>query len=253
MKLNKKEITNIKNDLILWIRHMMGKTNGTKAILGISGGKDSSIVAALCKKALGNKNVIGVIMPDGIQEDISFAFGICEELNIKYIHIPINSITSEFLQVIENENGEIIKDISENTKINLPARVRMTLLYAISQSIPNSRVINTGNLSEKWIGYTTVYGDNTGAFSPLGNLTSDEVIQLGRILGLPEKYIIKPAADGLTGQTDEDVLGFSYESLNKYIREGIIPEKSIKEKLDNMHEKSKFKFETMPTFPVDLP
>lgn len=253
MKLKKEEIINIKKDLILWIKNMMKETDGTKAILGISGGKDSSITAALCKEALGPDNVIGVIMPDGIQEDISFAYGICEELNIKCINIPINSITSEFLQIIDRKNEGIIENISENTKINLPARVRMTLLYAFSQSIPGSRVINTGNLSENWIGYTTIYGDNTGAFAPLGNLTSNEVIQLGEFLDIPEKYIIKPAADGLTGKTDEDILGFSYETLNKYIREGIIPEQSIKEKIDKMHKESRFKFDVMPTFPVNLP
>src|SRR5699024_11382405 len=129
----------------------------------------------------------------------------------------------------------------------------MTLLYELSQSIPASRVINTGNLSEKWIGYTTVYGDNTGAFAPLGSLTSDEVIELGRVLGISEKYIIKPPADGLTGGTDEDVLGFSYETLNKYIRKGIEPRPDIKKTIDRMHRQSRFKFDVMPTFPVDLP
>lgn len=253
MKLTQREITNIKEDLVLWIQNMMEKTGGNKAILGISGGKDSSITAALCKEALGSENIIGVIMPDGVQEDISFAYGICEELNITCIKLPINTITSEFLQLIDHKNQGIIQDISEDSKINLPARVRMTLLYALSQSIPASRVVNTGNLSENWIGYTTLYGDNTGAFAPLGNLTSHEVIQIGRFLGLPEKYLIKPAADGLTGETDEDVLGFSYETLNKYIRQGILPEESIKEKIDQMHEKSRFKFDLIPTFPVNLP
>lgn len=253
MKLDKAEMVNIKKDLILWIQSIMKKTGGTKAILGISGGKDSSIVAALCKEALGKDNVIGVIMPDGIQNDISFSFGICRELDIKYLHIPINTITSEFLQIIDKEKEGLIKDISSNTKINLPPRVRMTLLYGLSQSIPGSRVINTGNLSENWIGYTTLYGDNTGAFAPLASLTSDEVIQLGSLLNLPDKYIVKPPADGLTGKTDEDVLGFTYETLNKYIRKGILPDKPIKDKIDRMHQQSKFKFSDIPIFPSNLP
>lgn len=253
MNLEEKDIVNIKDDLILWIRKIMKGIGGTKVILGVSGGKDSSIAAAICKEALGGNNVIGVIMPDGVQQDISFAFGICEELNIQCVNMPIGSITSEFMQVISKGKARNIEEISANTKLNLPPRVRMTLLYGLSQSIPGSRVINTGNLSEKWIGYTTVYGNNTGAFAPLGSLTSDEVIELGRVLGISEKYIIKPPADGLTGSTDEDVLGFSYETLNKYIREGIEPEPAIKEKIDRMHEKSRFKFNVMPTFPVDLP
>lgn len=253
MKLSDNQLAEIKSQLIQWIKDMMINTGGNKAVLGISGGKDSSIVAALCAETLGKENVIGVLMPDGIQSDISYSHGICEYLGIKCINIPIGTITNEFFKVLENSSKDIIEDFSNSTKINLPPRVRMTVLYAISQSIPDSRVLNTGNMSEKWIGYTTLYGDNTGVFAPLANLTSDEVIQLGRSLGLPEKYIIKPPADGLTGKTDEESFGFSYEVLNKYIREGIIEDKDIKEKIDKMHRNSRFKFEVTPTFPVDLP
>jgi NAD+ synthase len=129
----------------------------------------------------------------------------------------------------------------------------MTLLYAISQSIDNSRVINTSNISEDWIGYATIYGDTAGAFSPLGMLTSDEVIQVGEFLGIPSKFIIKKPSDGLTGKIDEDVFGFSYEVLNKYIREGICEHADIKEKIDNMHEYSRHKFLPIPMFNVTLP
>lgn len=253
MELKDNQLKEIRDNLVLWIKEMMQETGGSKAILGISGGKDSSIVAALCAQALGKENVLGVLMPDGVQGDISYSHGICEFLGIDCIHIPINTITDEFFKLIEKGSREVIPDLSRNTKINLPPRVRMTILYGISQSLEGSRVINTGNLSEKWIGYTTVYGDNTGAFAPLANLTSDEVIQLGRYINIPEKYIIKPPADGLTGKTDEDVLGFSYRVLNRYIREGIIDDNKVKEKIDKMHQNSRFKFNVTPTFPVDLP
>ena len=129
----------------------------------------------------------------------------------------------------------------------------MTILYALSQSIEDSRVIHTGNLSERWIGYTTVYGDNTGALSPLGNFTSQEVIQIGRYLKIPEKFIVKPPADGLTGKTDEMVLGFSYDLLNKYIRTGEIADLKTKEKIDAMHKYTGFKFEPIPLFSNGLP
>lgn len=248
MELSKKDLEKIKEQLLIWIGDILRQTGGNKLILGISGGKDSSVVAALCSEALGEDNVIGVLMPDGIQKDISYSVDICNYLGIDSITVPIGSITEEFLKLLDIKGKELNAYLSVNTKINLPPRVRMTMLYGLSQSIEGSRVVNTGNLSERWIGYTTLYGDNTGAFAPLGNLTSDEVIQLGRYLGLPERFIIKPPADGLTGKTDEDVLGFSYEVLNRYIREGIIEDKAVKEKIDKMHKNSRFKFAEIPLF-----
>jgi NAD+ synthase len=129
----------------------------------------------------------------------------------------------------------------------------MTLLYAISQSIDNSRVINTSNISEDWVGYATLYGDTTGAFSPLGMLTSDEVIQIGDFLGLPSRFLHKKPSDGLTGKADEDVFGFTYEVLNRYIREGICEDENIKKRIDNMHRYSRHKFLTIPMFQPFFP
>lgn len=253
MKLEERILKDIHFGLIKWIKEILKDIGGNKVVIGISGGKDSSIVAALCVEALGKNNVIGVLMPDGPQQDISFAYEICEYLDIHNITIPIDSITKIYLQSIDDIKKDIVPEVTAKTKLNLPPRVRMTILYGISQSIPKSRVVHTGNLSEKWIGYTTLYGDNTGAFSPLGMLTSSEVIQLGRFIGLPENFIEKPPADGLTGKTDETVLGFSYDILNKYIREGIIEDKLIKEKIDNLHRSNLFKFTQPPVFTVDLP
>ena len=241
------------DDLTEWIRLEMKNTGGSKMILGISGGKDSSVVAALGVRALGKENVIGVLMPKGEQVDIDFSYEICEFLGIENVTFPIDDISEAYFKRLEKLPSKLVPEISEDTRINLSPRIRMTILYAISQSIEGSRVVHTGNLSEKWIGYTTVYGDNTGAFSPLGNFTSDEVIQIGRYLGIPEKFIIKPPADGLTGKTDEMVLGFDYDTLNKYIRTGEIKDLKVKEKIDNMYNYSRFKFTPIPAFPNDLP
>lgn len=253
MRIEEKVLGDIVNNLIEWIRSEMQKIGGKKMVLGISGGKDSSVVAALGVKALGKENVIGVLMPKGEQADIDFSYEICELLEIENITVAIDSISEEYFRMFEKLPKSLVPEISKETYINLSPRIRMTTLYAISQSIQDSRVVHTGNLSERWIGYTTVYGDNTGAFSPLGNFTSDEVIQIGSYLGLPEKFIIKPPADGLTGKTDEMVLGFSYDTLNRYIRTGQIEDMRTKEKIDRMYNYSRFKFSPIPTFLNDLP
>lgn len=252
MILEEKQLARIVDDLTEWIRDEMEKSGGKKMLLGISGGKDSSVVAALGVKALGKENVIGVLMPKGQQADIDFSHELCKILDIANVTVDIDAIYGEYMKSLERLPKEIIPEISKDTSINLPPRIRMASLYAISQSIKDTRVVHTGNLSEKWIGYTTVYGDNTGAFSPLGNFTSDEVIQIGRYLDLPEKFIVKPPADGLTGKTDEMVLGFSYDVLNRYIRTGQIDDLEVKAKIDRMHKYTAFKFNPMPIFKNEL-
>ncbi|NBI07973.1 NAD(+) synthase [Senegalia massiliensis] len=253
MKLSNDKLKLLTNDLVKWIREMMSSTGGEKAIIGISGGKDSSVVAGLCVRALGKENVLGILMPHEVQYDINYSHEICDFLGIKYKEVSITPMMKSFYEVLEDTKGDFIDNISEQTKLNLPPRIRMTLLYAISQSIYNGRVINTSNLSEDWVGYATVYGDTTGAFSPLATLTTDEVIQVGRYIGIPEKFIIKTPEDGLTKKTDEDVLGFSYDTLNRYIREGKIDDKGIKNKIDKMHKYSRFKFTPIPIYNSYLP
>lgn len=253
MKLSNDILKKTTEDLIKWIKDSMVNTGGEKAVIGISGGKDSSVVTALCVKALGKENVIGVLMPDGIQDDISDSKEICEILGIESIEVNIEAMTKPFLHTLNAIDKKLVPDVSKQTKLNLPPRVRMTLLYAVSQSIDNSRVINTSNISEDWVGYATLYGDTTGAFSPLGMLTSDEVVQIGEFIGIPSKFIIKKPSDGLTGKTDEDVFGFSYEVLNKYIREGICEDEDIKAKIDGMHKYSRHKFLPISMFISALP
>lgn len=252
MKLEKNKIEKITNDLIDWIKTSMKNAGGSRAIIGVSGGKDSSVVTALCVEALGKENVLGILMPNGIQEDIGYSKELCSFLEIKSTEINIVDIYNTFEFSLNNIKREIMPEISNNTRINLPPRIRMTILYAISQSVANSRVINTSNLSEDWIGYSTVYGDTAGAFSPLGMLTSDEVIQIGKFIGLPDKFVLKKPSDGLTGKSDEDNFGFSYEVLNKYIREGQIEDAGVKNKIDSMHKNSRFKYQPIPIFDPGL-
>lgn len=233
----------VKNKCVEWIRDFFEENGkGCNAVVGISGGKDSSIVAALCVEALGKNRVIGVLMPNGEQSDISYSYFLCGNLGIKFVTVPIEDAVNGVLNAMK-EN----MDISDQTLINLPARIRMSTLYAVSQSM-NGRVANTCNLSEDWVGYSTRYGDAAGDFSPLSNLTVTEIKQIGRVLGLPNDLIDKVPTDGLCGKTDEDNLGFTYDVLDKYIRTGEIEDQEVKKRIDMMHEKNLFKLQLMPSF-----
>lgn len=234
------------NQCVEWIKSWFEQNGkGCNAVLGISGGKDSSVVAALCCKALGNDRVIGVLMPKGEQFDIDYSVELCDFLNIKRFTVNINDAVEAVVGAIGNSF-----ELSNQSKVNLPPRIRMAVVYAVAQS-NNGRVANTCNLSEDWVGYSTRYGDSVGDFSPLSCFTVAEVKAIGRELGLPEKFVEKVPIDGLCGKTDEDNLGFTYETLDKYIREGIEPEAKIKERIDTLHRNNLFKLEFMPCFKYD--
>lgn len=231
------------NDCVQWIKDFFEK-NGKDcmAVVGISGGKDSSVVAALCVEALGKDRVIGVLMPQGEQSDIEYSKMLVDFLDITRITCNIEGAVNEVLESFEG-----VVSPTPQTTTNLPARIRMATLYAISQSV-NGRVANTCNLSEDWVGYATRYGDAAGDFSPLSQLTVTEVKAIGRELGLPSELVDKTPTDGLCGKTDEDNLGFTYAELDAYIRDGIEPSKEVKAKIDSMHEKNLFKLQPMPSF-----
>lgn len=238
-----------KDEIVEWIRNYFRK-NGPdcNAVIGISGGKDSSIVAALCCEALGNGRVIGVLMPQGVQDDIGVARDLVKHLGIKSFEINIAGTVNTLLA-----NGRIagLCD-SKQARVNLPARIRMATLFMVSQSM-NGRVANTGNASEAHIGFSTLFGDGAGQFSPLGKLTVTEVKAVGRELGLPEKFIEKAPADGLTGKTDEDNFGFTYDFLDKYIRTGEFGgDSATAAKIDRMHDANTFKQLPMPTYDPSL-
>ena len=233
----------VKNDVIEWIKEWFEKNGkGCNAVIGISGGKDSSAVAALCVEALGKDRVIGVLMPNGEQFDIDVSKDLVNFLGIKSYTLNIkdayNSIMSQVSEMTE---------ISPYTKTNLPPRLRMAALYAVSQSF-NGRVANTCNLSEDWVGYSTKYGDMAGDFSPLSRLTVQEVKAVARECGLPDRFVEKVPIDGLCGKTDEDNLGFTYAVLDKYIRTGVCEDEEIKNKIDTKHKQNLFKLKLMDCF-----
>ena len=253
MSLNRNHMLNVKDSCVSWIKSYFADNGPTcNAIVGISGGKDSSIVAALCVEALGKDRVIGVLMPQGEQSDIDVSLDLVKYLDIPYTVINIGTTVADLRGVTSNGLARINSTISENTIINMPARIRMTTLFAVSQSM-NGRVANTCNLSEDWVGYATLFGDGAGQFSPLSRLTVREVKYIGYLLGLPDKFIEKIPIDGLCGQTDEEKLGFTYATLDTYIREGYCDDPIIKERIDRLHENNKFKLEPMPAFDPRIP
>ena len=233
----------VKDDCVNWIRDFFEKNGrGCNAVVGISGGKDSSVAAALCVEALGRDRVIGVLMPNGEQHDIDAAYALCKHLGIRHFVINIKNAVDGIL-----ENFPEGVEITEQTRNNVPPRVRMSTLYAVSQSL-NGRVVNTCNLSEDFVGYSTRYGDAAGDFSPLSKLTVTEVKEIGHLLGLPYKLVEKVPIDGLCGKTDEENLGFTYAVLDRYIRTGEIDDPDTKALIDKRHAANLFKLELMPCF-----
>lgn len=230
-------------ECIEWIREFF-KENGPdcNAVLGVSGGKDSSVAAALLVEALGKDRVIGVLMPEGVQPDIDCAYELCNHLGIKSITVNVGEPISALKKALEEQT-----DITRQAAINIPPRVRMAVLYAVAAS-HNGRVCNTCNYSEDYVGYATRYGDGAGDFGPISGFTVDEIKKIGHHLGLPEHLVEKVPSDGLCGKTDEDNLGFTYKELDLYIREGIEPKKEIKERIDRLHKLNLFKLSYMPTF-----
>lgn len=240
---------NLLDKLIDSIKLYFQKTNGEKAVIGISGGKDSTVAAALCVKALGKENVIGVLMPNGEQKDINDSRKVCEFLGIKNIEI---NISDSYYSVI---NKMILNDIepSIQTSINLAPRLRMATLYAIAQSV-NGRVINTSNACELFVGYGTLWGDTVGDFAPLKHLTVDKIYEIGDQLELPYELVHKTPSDGLTGKSDEENLGVSYSDIGLYhdvyanhgekfayihLKEAM--KKETFDKIQTLHKKNEFK------------
>lgn len=232
------------HETVAWVREWFENNGpGCKCVIGISGGKDSSVAAAVCVEALGKDRVIGVMMPNGEQSDIDMAKLLIDHLGIENYTVNIKGAFDELTAEIKAKTGKLSKD----SIINLPPRLRMSTLYAIAQSF-NGRVANTCNLSEDWVGYSTRYGDSVGDFSALSSFTTAEIRAMGRYLGLPDVLVDKVPSDGLSGQTDEDKLGFTYEVLDRYIRTGEIEDAATKKRIDSLHKKNLFKLRYMDHF-----
>lgn len=234
-------------NVVNWTKSILEKNHQTKVVIGISGGKDSSVVAAICAKAIGPENVIGVMMPCGIQKDIGDSQKLIDFLGIKSTTVNIGNAFNDLCNAIN-----LGVELSYDTKTNLPARLRMSTLYAVAQTV-GGFVANTCNLSEDTVGYATLYGDNAGSFAAISKLTTEEVMEIGDDLGLPFELVHKVPIDGLQPKTDEDKLGFTYHEVNELIRKGI--KGPHFEKIMDMYRKNKFKLDIVriPYFDPHLP
>ena len=242
-------LTNVEktvDEICEYVRDFFDKNGkGCSAVLGISGGKDSCITAALLARALGKERVVGVMMPDGVQPDISDSQAVVDFLGIRNFTVNIGEATKALKKSLEEAGSAITKDVG----INIPPRIRMTTLYAVAQGLEEGgRVINTCNKSEDYIGYSTKYGDAAGDMSILAGFTVEEVLQIGDYLGLPSNLVHKTPSDGLSGMSDEDKVGFTYAVLDKYIATGICEDENIKAKIDRMHVLNLHKLNVMPHF-----
>ena len=263
------EYTELKDRCVQWIRDWFDRNGkGCCAVLGMSGGKDSTVAAALCAEALGKDRVVGVAMPAEGQS-LNDADKICEYLGIRYLCVPIGDIINSFSGIasckVSTQGAECIGTnapfaetlqeaetqdliLSKQAEQNIPPRVRMTVLYAVSQSL-DGRVVNTCNLSENWVGYATRWGDSVGDFSPLGELVVTEIRGIGHALGIPAVWVDKIPDDGLPHScSDEQKFGFTYEVLDRYIRTGECEDPAVREKIDAMHRRNLFKMSMPESF-----
>lgn len=235
----------MKEAIVKWIQDWF-KENGPdcKAVIGISGGKDSSIVAALCVEALGKDRIIGVMIPEDLDENDTDAKRLIDHLQIENMCIELSPIVKPIVnQVFEYGNW------SDQSSINIRPRLRMSILYAIAQS-HNGRVANTCNLSESYIGWETRWGDAVGDFAPLAGLTCSEVIALGKELDLPTDLVEKTPSDGLCGRSDEEAFGFSYDEVDRWIRLGTKGEHHAE--IISRHNKNRFKKLDLPHYSPPL-
>lgn len=221
--------------IIQWIREYFENQPGAEgAIIGISGGKDSTVVSKLLVEALGKERVFGVLMPNGEQKDINDSLRVVENLGIEY---KVVNIENAYKGLLEGLNGI---NITDQAKTNIPPRLRMTTLYAIGASM-NYRVSGTGNKSERFVGYTTKWGDSACDFNPIGNLDTEEVVAVGDALGLPHELTHKTPSDGLCGKSDEDNLGFAYSDVNEYIHKGTTGNEELDQKIKLKNEYNQHK------------
>lgn len=246
---------NLKSQIIEFIKNYVESARAKGVVLGMSGGKDSFVVAKLCCEAIGKENVFGVIMPKGEMLDIDIAKQECELLEINY---EVSNIKNLYAEMVELSKSAVAKASQKNedevvlssvSTFNISPRLRMNLLYSVGGTL-GYLVANTSNLSERMVGYTTKWGDNVGDFAPILGLTKTEVCELGLALGLPESLVCKKPADGLTGKTDEDVMGFSYDELDNFIRNGAISKNH--DKILKMHKASAHKREPILSFDPKL-
>ena len=242
--LKKEELEKQAEGAVTWIKEYVKQIGAKGVVVGNSGGKDSATVIAMATKALGKEKVIAVSMPcHSISHDFEDAKLVADTFDVKFLKVDLTNTYNEMEKEIQFAMGE---ELSKEATINMKPRLRMTTLYGIAQS-SGYLVIGTGNLCEAMVGYTTKWGDNSADFNPIGNFTVDEVLAIGKYMGVPEKILEKAPNDGLGGKTDEEKMGIKYSQIAEMIETGITEENAKKEILKRYHA-SKHKRELVPVY-----
>jgi len=233
--------------VITWVKEYVQNSNAKGIVIGNSGGKDSAVVMAIAVNAIGKENVLAVAMPClSNAEDLEDAKLVADTFGVKMLNIDL---TKTYLE-LEDEIGEALnQEIVKESKINMKPRLRMTTLYSIAQTL-GYLVIGTGNLCEITVGYTTKWGDSSYDFNPIANFTVEEVLEIGKILGVPDKIIKKAPNDGLGSGTDEEKMGVLYSQISEYINTGKTEAKAM-EKIKSLNKKSEHKRKIIPTYPFE--
>ena len=253
--LEKEELIKQAEGAIAWIKEYVKQTGAKGVVVGNSGGKDSATVIAMATKALGKENVVAVSMPcHSISNDFDDAKLVADTFGVNFLKVDLTDTYNELEKAIHISIGQesleekafLIKALSNEATINIKPRLRMTTLYGIAQSL-GYLVIGTGNLCEAMVGYTTKWGDNSSDFNPIGNFTVDEVLAIGKYLGVPEKILKKAPNDGLGGKTDEEKMGIQYSQIAEMIETGNTEEHAKKEILKRYHA-SKHKRQLVPVY-----
>lgn len=234
---------------IKWIREFVQKSGAKGIVIGNSGGKDSATVLAMATKAIGKEKVMAVAMPCySNQNDFEDAKLVADTFDVEFLTVELTNCYKEMEKEIESELNKIkAEKLSKEATINMKPRLRMTTLYGIAQTL-GYLVIGTGNLCEAMVGYTTKWGDNSSDFNPIGNFTVEEVLKIGKYLGVPEKILKKAPSDGLGGQTDEEKMGITYHQIAEMIETGDIQDKVAKEEILRRFQNSRHKRERVPIY-----
>ena len=238
----------MKNEVSLiidWIKDFVKSSGAKGVVVGNSGGKDSAVVIALCVKALGKENVLTVAMPcSSIPQDLADAKLVADTFEVPMLTVDLGSVYENLCLEIESQ---ITDNIAPYVSINIRPRLRMTTLYAIAQQ-RNFLVVGTGNACEQFIGYTTKWGDNASDFNPIAEFTVSEVLEIGKILGVPSTILNKAPNDGLGSGNDEEKLGITYKEIEEYILTGKTKKTVSMEKIKKMHEQSQHKRALIPIY-----
>lgn len=229
---------------IEWIKKYVKNSGAKGIVIGNSGGKDSATVLAMATKAIERENIVAVYIPCNSQSsDLEDAKLVTKTFGVKFIAVDLSNSYKEMEKEI---NMQLFQNLSKEAIINIKPRLRMTTLYGIAQTL-EYLVIGTGNLCESMVGYTTKWGDNSSDFNPIGNFTVDEVLEIGKLLGVPEKILKKAPNDGLGGLTDEEKMGIKYSQIAEMIETGNTEEKS-KQEILRRYQNSKHKRSLVPVY-----